>query len=101
MDLAFPRRNPRSIALKLLDCIDENDGKASKWALIKILGNTAQFHYWVDDFLLKEHFLTEISASQHQFYAKTELGDLLHRLLKHGRIMDAFLKLSGKRLRRF
>lgn len=100
MDLAFPRRNPRSIALELLDCIDENDGKASKWALIKILGNTAQFHYWVDDFLLKEHFLTEISASQHQFYAKTELGNLLHRLLKHGRIMDAFLKLSGKRLRR-
>lgn len=100
MDLAFPRRNPRTIALELLDCIDENDGKASKWALIKILGNTAQFHYWVDDFLLKEHFLTEISASQHQFYAKTELGNLLHRLLKHGRIMDAFLKLSGKRLRR-
>lgn len=98
--MAFPRRSPRVIALALLDCIDENDGKASKWALIKILGNTAQFRYWVDDFLLNERFLTETSTSQHQFYAKTELGDLLHQLLKHGHIMDAFLKLSGKRLRR-
>jgi len=41
--MSFPRRAPTTIALELLDCIDEKGGRASKWDLIKIVGNEAQF----------------------------------------------------------
>ncbi len=95
------KRRPRSIALELLQCIDEKDDRANKWDLIKILGNTSQFQYWVEEFLLREKFIEEIPSQNHTFYRKTESGELFHRLLKNGRIMQAFLKLSGKRLKRF
>lgn len=98
--MAYPRRKPSRIALELLNCIDEREGKASKWDLIKILGNESQFHYWVEDFLLKEKFVAEQRESSRSFYMKTENGELLHRLLENGRIMQAMLKVSGKRLRR-
>ena len=98
--LTYPRRKPNRIALELLNCLDEKEGKASKWDLIKILGNESQFHYWVEEFLLREKFVAEQKESNHYFYRKTETGELLHRLLKNGKIMQAMLRVSGKRLRR-
>ena len=98
--MAYPRRKPSRIALELLNCLDEKEGKASKWDLIKILGNESQFHYWVEEFLLKEKFVAEQQESSRCFYRKTETGELLHRLLENGKIMQAMLKVSGKRLRR-
>jgi len=97
--LTYPRRGPSRIALELLKCLDEKKGKASKWDLIKILGNESQFHYWVEDFLLREKFVAEQKESNHYFYRKTETGELLQRLLENGKIMHAFLKVSGKKLR--
>jgi hypothetical protein len=87
------------IALELLNCIDEEMGKASKWSLIKVLGNESQFHYWVEDFLVKDGFIEEIVESNRSFYLKSKTGELFHHLLKNGNIMHAFLKVSGKRLR--
>lgn len=98
--MTYPRRKPSRIALELLNCLDEREGKASKWDLIKILGNESQFHYWVEEFLLKEKFVAEQHESSRCFYKKTENGELLHRLLRNGRIMQAMLRVSGKRLRR-
>ena len=97
--MTYPRREPSRIALELLKCLDEKEGKASKWDLIKILGNETQFHYWVEDFLLREKFVAEQKESNHYFYRKTETGELLQRLLENGKIMHAFLKVSGKKLR--
>jgi hypothetical protein len=96
----FPRRAPARIALELFDCIDERNGKASKWDLIKVVGTETQFHYWVEEFLLRDKFVEAHQESNHYFYAKTETGELLHKLLKNGKIMQALLKVSGKRLRR-
>ena len=93
------RRAPARIALELLDCVDGKNGRASKWDLIKVVGTEAQFHYWVEEFLLKDKFFEEQRESDHYFYRKTENGELLHRLLKNGSIMHALLRVSGKKLR--
>ena len=98
--MAFPRRTPSIIALELLNCIDQNNGKASKWDLIKILGNESQFRNWITEFLIKDKFITEKQESNHAFYVKTATGELLHKLLKNGDVVRAFLKLSGNRLKR-
>ncbi len=42
--MSFPRRTPSRIALELLNCIDAKAGRTTKWDLIKILGNEAQFN---------------------------------------------------------
>jgi predicted transcriptional regulator len=98
--MSFPRRKPARIALDLFDCIDEKNGAASKWDLIKVVGTESQFHYWIEEFLLKDKFVEEQQTSNRSFYKKTEAGELLHKLLKNGKIMHALLKVSGKRLRR-
>jgi predicted transcriptional regulator len=98
--MPFPRRTPARIALELLDCIDERNGEASKWDLIKVVGTESQFHYWIEEFLLRDKFVEEQRKSNRYFYKKTEAGELLHRLLKNGKIMHALLRVSGKRLRR-
>ena len=95
------RRGPSRIALELFNCIDDEGGKASKWSLIKILGNVSQFHYWVEEFLIEDGFVKEILETNRPFYIKTENGELFHRLLKNGNLMQAFLRVSGKRLKRF
>ncbi|HEX9261447.1 MAG TPA: hypothetical protein VF893_02870 [Candidatus Bathyarchaeia archaeon] len=93
------RRAPARIALELLDCIDGKNGRASKRDLIKAVGTEAQFHYWVEEFLLKDKFFEEQRESDHYFYMKTKNGELLQRLLKNGSIMHALLRVSGKKLR--
>jgi hypothetical protein len=85
--------------LELLDCIDQKEGRATKWDLIKILGNEAQFTHWVKDFLVKDKFIEEITESRYSFYKKTENGNLFHRLLRNGEVIDALLRISEKRLR--
>jgi len=93
------RRKPSEIALEILDCIDKK-GESTKWDLIKILGTGSQFTHWIKDFLIKEKFLEERKEANHSFYRKTRVGNQLHELLRNGKIMRAFLQLSGKRLRR-
>ena len=99
--MSIPRREPDIIALELLDCIDQKEGKASKWDLIKILGNEAQFRQWMDNFLIKDEFVEEIRESRHYFYTKTQNGELLHKLLGNGKIIRALLRVRGKRLRSY
>ncbi len=47
------RRSPDIIALELLDCVEENS-EATKWDLIKVLGNETQFRLWIENFLLHQ-----------------------------------------------
>ena len=103
--MSTPRRRPDIIALQLLSCIDEKGGKASKWDLISIdrsivLGNEAQFRQWMDNFLIKDRFIEETQGSR-RYYRKTKNGDLLHELLRNGKIIRALLKVNGKRLRTY
>ena len=98
--MSFPRRAPTRIALELLDCIDQKEGRATKWDLIKIVGNESQFRHWVTEFLMKDRLIEEIQESDHTFYRKTENGEFFHKLLKNGKIVRALLRVSGKRLRR-
>ncbi len=92
------RRTPDIIALEILNCIDEK-GYASKWDLIKILGNEAQFKKWIDDFLIVEGVITERKKGRNYFYEKTSRGELFHQFLKQGNIIKLFSRISGKRLK--
>jgi hypothetical protein len=93
-----PRRTPDTITLQLLECVEER-GEATKWDLIKILGNEAQFKIWVEDFFLPERVLVERREGRNFFYTMTERGELLHRLLRSGNLIKIFRRVSGRRLR--
>ncbi len=93
-----PRRTPSLIALELLDCVDINK-EATKWDLLKVLGNEAQFGVWIDNFFLVEKILEERREGRNYFYKKTERGELLHKLLKSGYMIRVFGRVSGKKLR--
>ncbi len=98
--MSVSRRKPARIALDLFNCIDDRNGQASKWDLIKVVGTESQFHYWVEEFLLRDKFIEEQRKSKRSIYRKTELGELLHKMLRNGSIMTALLRVSGKRLKR-
>jgi len=92
------RRSPDTIALELLDCIEEK-WEATKWDHIKVLGNETQFGIWIEGFLLPEKVITERRESGLYYYRKTERGELFHRLLKSGSLIKLFGRVSGRRLR--
>ena len=94
-----PRRTPNTIALQLLDCVEEK-GEATKWDLIKVLGNDTQFGLWVADFLIPEKVLVERREGWNYFFSKTERGELFHKLLKSGNLIKIFNRVSGRRLKR-
>jgi len=93
-----PRRTPSTIALELLDCV-EASVEATKWDLIKVLGNEAQFRLWVEDFFLAEGVLAERRDGARYFYRMTERGELLHRLLKTGYMLRIIDRVSGRKLK--
>ncbi len=93
-----PRRTPALIALELLDCIEANK-EATKWDLIKVLGNEAQFGVWIEKFFLTEKILEERRDGRNFFYRKTERGELLHKLLRSGYMIRVFERVSGRKLR--
>ena len=92
------RRSPDVIALELLNCVEEN-GEASKWDLIKVLGNEAQFGLWIERFFLPERVLVERREGRRYYYKKTERGELFHKLLRSGNLIKLFSRVSGRRLR--
>ena len=92
------RRTPDSIALELLDSVEKN-GEATKWDLIKVLGNESQFKIWIEDFFLPEKVFVERREGRRYFYSKTERGQLFHRLLKNGNLIKLFNRVSGRRLK--
>jgi hypothetical protein len=84
-----PRRSPDTIALELLNTVDDR-GEATKWDLIKVLGNETQFRIWIENFFLPEKVLVEHREGRHYFYKKTERGELFHTLLRRGNIIKLF-----------
>lgn len=101
MHLRVPSRRRRAseITLEIFDCI-EKKGESTKWDLIKILGTGSQFIHWIENFLIKENFIQERKEGNHYFYRMTRNGNQFHELLKNGKLMRAFIQISGKRLRR-
>jgi len=86
------------IALDLLNCVEEK-GEASKWDLIKVLGNETQFILWIERFFLVEKVLVERREGRNYFYKKTERGELFHKLLRSSSLIKLFSSVSGRRLK--
>lgn len=84
------------MALELMNAISRGD--ATKWELTKILGNTAQFRHWVEDFLLRDGLIDEKKDGRITYYSLTPRGELFYELLKNGDVMRSILRLNGKRL---
>ncbi len=97
--MSHPRRTASKIALDILDVIEEKE-EASKWDLLKVVGNSQQFTHWIEDFFLKEKIIEEKVEGRYYYYRITERGELFHKLLKSGNMVDLFNRVSGKRLRR-
>ena len=93
------RRSPDTIAFEVLDVVVQKD-EASKWDLIKVLGNDTQFRLWVEDFLLPEKVFNERREGRNYFYTLTERGELFYEVLKSGNIIRLFNRISGKRLKK-
>jgi hypothetical protein len=91
------RRPPSIIALELLNCIEEKR-EATKWDLIKVLGNETQFSIWIEKFFIPEKVIIERREGTHYYYRKTERGELFHSLLKSGNLIKLFNSISGRRL---
>ncbi len=47
--------------------------------------------------MIQDGFIEEKSDSGRSFYSKTVSGELFHRLLKNGNVMQALLRVSGKK----
>jgi len=98
--VSHPRRSASRIALDILETIDEG-GEATKWDIIKVVGNTQQFRHWIEDFLLPKGVIAErTEGDRYYYYRKTERGELFHDLLKSGNMVELLLRVSGQRLRR-
>ncbi len=92
------RRTPVLIALELLDSVEAKK-EATKWDLVKVLGNEAQFGVWVERFFLIDKILMERRDGRNYYYRKTERGELLHKLLKSGYMIHVFERVSGRKLK--
>ena len=92
------RRPPDTIALELLDCI-EKKGEATKWDLIKVLGNETQFRIWIEQFFIREKVIIERREGGHYYYRKTDRGELFHKLLKSADLIRLFTSINGRRFR--
>jgi predicted transcriptional regulator len=93
------RRSPDTIAYELLEAVAEK-GEATKWDLIKILGNDTQFRLWVDRFLLPEKVLSERREGRNYYYRLTDRGELFYQVLKNGNVIRLFNRISGRRLKK-
>jgi predicted transcriptional regulator len=89
-------RTPVELAYEILKYIKYN--KASKWDLIKIVGNNRQFNHWVTGFLVYDGFVKEPNEDS-EFFSLTTEGEILLSLLKKGNLMSSLFKLNGRRLR--
>jgi predicted transcriptional regulator len=85
------------MAYEILRFIKYNE--ASKWDLVKIVGNNRQFEHWVTGFLIRDGFVSEPDGDSEYFHL-TEEGEILLSLLKKGNLMYSIFKLSGQRLRK-
>jgi len=92
------RRSPDEIALELLNAIEE-ETEATKWDLIKVLGNDTQFNIWIEEFFIPEKVVTERREGRNYYYTMTERGKLFHSLLKSGNMIKIFNRVSGRRLK--
>jgi predicted transcriptional regulator len=85
------------MAYEILRFIKYN--KASKWDLVKIVGNNRQFEHWVTSILIRDGFVSEPNGDSTHF-CLTKEGEILLSLLRKGNLMNSLFKLSGKRLRK-
>ena len=99
--MSHPRRTASQIAFDILQSVDEK-GEATKWDLLKIVGNTQQFRHWIEDFLLPKKVLierTEGDTRKYYYYSLTKRGKNFLKLLKSGNMIELLLAVSRKRLR--
>jgi len=97
--LLLVRRDATTKAKELLYAIEKNNGKASKWDLIKVAGNEAAFRRWIPNFFLKYRFMEERKEGRKTLHNETERGERLHKTLRDWHFVVAFKRLSGKRLK--
>jgi phage anti-repressor protein len=92
-------RSPPIQCLEFLNSIEAKNGRISKWDLIKLAGNETAYRRWITGFLQHDKFIEEFTEGNVTYFRKTQSGEEFHKMLKNYKIVSAFKRLSGKRLR--
>ena len=70
------------ITLACLSLINDV-GKASRMQLYQVLGNESNVDRWLRRLVNKWQAVKELDEDGHKYYTKTEVGELLKRILKY------------------
>jgi hypothetical protein len=97
--MTYRTRTPIAKTREFLDELNKK-GQLTKYDMYCIAGNQPQFDGWVTHFLLHHGFGEEIRKGRITFYKKTSDGERLHETLKNHKIVVAYLRISGRRLKR-
>ena len=88
-----------SRVLRYLDVIDQGGGRSSRMAFYQIAGNEDNLRRWEQKLCDEWRLVTRLEVEGRSYYAKTELGKNLHRLLKsHEYVGGLFEELMRDRL---
>jgi hypothetical protein len=92
--------------LQYLDCIDKASGRAKKMDFLRIAGNETNANQWID-YLCRCNLISEqddpgrSNETGKMYYAKTELGEKVHEVLKNheqlGPLLDDMSRMKRRR----
>ena len=87
--------------LQYLEAIDSSGGRSSRMAFYNIAGNEENLHRWEKKLCDEWRVVTKLKGDDgREYYAKTDLGEHLHSLLKnHEYVGNLFEELIRDRLK--
>ena len=88
-----------SRTLRYLDAIDQAGGRSPRMSFYQVAGNEENLRRWEQKLCEEWRLVTRIEEEGRTYYAKTDLGENLHRLLKnHEYVGGLFEELIRDRL---
>ena len=85
---------------RYLEAIEHTQGKAPRMAFYNIAGNEENLRRWEQKLINEWRLVARYEEDGREYYRKTELGELLHKLLKsHEYVGGLFEELIRDRLR--
>lgn len=85
--------------LRYLDAIDQGGGKATRMSFYQVAGNEDNLKRWEEKLCIEWRLVSKTEEEGRTVYAKTDLGENLHRLLRnHEYVGGLFEELIRDRL---
>ena len=86
--------------LRYFEAIDEGSGRSPRIAFYQVAGNEDNLRRWEHKLCDEWRLVARIEEEDRVYYRKTELGEILHRILRnHDYVGSLFEELVRDRLR--